>query len=82
MTDSKVTTSIDEGHITGTDAPNIRHNLIDFSTDKNYAIQWSLYVRALTVLQNMNPDGNPRSYYRMGGIYLQAFPLLNGTDRG
>lgn len=57
------------GNISGNPEPHIRHNIIAFSTEKEYEIQWSLYVRALTVLQNIPPTDNPYSYYRMAGMY-------------
>lgn len=57
--------------IEGTGDPNTRYNIDTFSSAESsleIQIQWSLYVRAVAVLQTL-PVSDPLSYFRIAGIY-------------
>lgn len=61
--------------IEGTGDPHTRYNIDTFSSTEaslEIQIQWSLYVRAVAVLQTL-PVSDPLSYFRIAGIYLQPF---------
>lgn len=61
--------------IEGTGDPNTRYNIDTFSSTESsleIQIQWSLYVRAVAVLQTLSVN-DPMSYFRIAGIYLQTF---------
>lgn len=57
--------------IEGTGTPYSRYNINTFSdpaSPETIRIRWSLYVRAVAVLQTL-PVADPMSYFRIGGIY-------------
>lgn len=60
--------------IDGSGPPNTRYNIFELSTAKECEIQYSLYLRALLVIQAAQIT-DPLSYYRLAGIY-QHFPFL------
>lgn len=61
--------------IDGSGPPNIRYDILQFSTAQECQIQYSLYLRALLVIQAL-PTTDPLSFFRLGGIYQHLFPML------
>jgi hypothetical protein len=53
--------------IEGTGDPNTRLDIDDFSTNPEYTIQWSLFLRSLAKLQ-LAPPEEAIGYYRIAGI--------------
>lgn len=52
--------------INGTGPPNTRLNIDDFSTNAEYSIRWSLYLRAMNELQLALP-ADYTGYYTIAG---------------
>lgn len=68
--------------IEGTGDANTRYNIDTFSSTESsleIQIQWSLYVRAVAMLQTL-PVDDPLSYYRIAGIYLQIFLVFRSLS--